>query len=54
MTMAITSSPIAAPNIGRLVNDPELIISFVLDNTLHVLGAIAIFIIGFWIAGRAD
>jgi small conductance mechanosensitive channel len=54
MTMAITSSPIAAPNIGRLVNDPELIIPFVLDNTLHVLGAIAIFIIGFWIAGRAD
>jgi small conductance mechanosensitive channel len=52
--MAITSSPIAVPNIRHFVADPALIIPFVLDNTLHVLGAIAIFIIGFWIAGRAD
>jgi small conductance mechanosensitive channel len=52
--MPTTSPPIAAPNIGHLVADPELIIPFVLDNVLHVLGAIVIFIIGFWIAGRAD
>jgi small conductance mechanosensitive channel len=52
--MATTSSPIAAPGIGHLVTDPALIIPFVLDNALHVLGAVAIFIIGFWIAGRAD
>jgi small conductance mechanosensitive channel len=52
--MAVTSSPMAAPNIGHLVADPALIIPFVLDNALRVLGAIAIFVIGFWIAGRAD
>lgn len=52
--MATTTAPIAAPNVGHLVADPALIVPFLLDNALHVLGAIAIFIIGFWIAGRAD
>lgn len=46
--------PIAAPNFGHLVADPALVIPFVLDNALHVVGAIAILFIGFWIAGRAD
>jgi small conductance mechanosensitive channel len=53
--MVTTSTPtIAAPNVGHLVADPALIIPFVLDNTLHVVGATFILIIGFWIAGRAD
>jgi small conductance mechanosensitive channel len=53
--MVTTSTPtIAAPNVGHLVADPALIIPFVLDNTLHVVGATVILIIGFWIAGRAD
>jgi small conductance mechanosensitive channel len=46
--------PIAAPNFGHLVADPALVIPFVVDNALHVVGAIAILVIGFWIAGRAD
>jgi small conductance mechanosensitive channel len=53
--MATTSTPtIAAPNVGHLVADPALIIPFVLNNALHVVGAVVILIIGFWIAGRAD
>ena len=53
--MVTTSTPtIATPNVGHLVADPALIIPFVLDNTLHVVGATVILIIGFWIAGRAD
>jgi small conductance mechanosensitive channel len=53
--MVTTPTPtIAAPNVGHLVADPALIIPFVLDNTLHVVGATVILIIGFWIAGRAD
>lgn len=53
--MAITSAPtIAVPNVGHLVADPTLVIPFVLNNALHVVGAVVILIIGFWIAGRAD
>jgi small conductance mechanosensitive channel len=52
--MATTPPPIAAPNIGHFVADPALILPFVLDHALHVLGAIAILVIGFWVAGRAD
>jgi small conductance mechanosensitive channel len=53
--MVTTSLPtIAAPNVGHLVADPALIIPFVLNNALHVVGATVILIIGFWIAGRAD
>lgn len=54
MATTSPSAAIAAPNIDHLVTDPALIVPFVLDNALHVLGAIAIFIVGFWIAGRAD
>jgi small conductance mechanosensitive channel len=52
--MATTSQTSVAPDLGHLVSDPALIIPFVLDNALHVLGAIAILVIGFWLAGRAD
>jgi small conductance mechanosensitive channel len=52
--MATPSSSIEAPNIGHLVSDPVLILPFLLNNALHILGAVAIFVIGFWIAGRAD
>jgi small conductance mechanosensitive channel len=53
--MATTSPPAMAPStIGHLAADPELVIPFVLNNVLHLVGAIAILIIGFWIAGRAD
>jgi small conductance mechanosensitive channel len=52
--MATTSPPSMAPGPGHLVSDPALIIPFLLDNALHVLGAIAILVIGFWLAGRAD
>lgn len=51
-----TAAPPATPalSISHLAADPALIVPFVLDNALHVVGAIAILIIGFWIAGRAD
>jgi len=52
--MATTTASIMAADISHLAGDPALIIAFVLDHALHVLGAIAIFIAGFWIAGRAD
>jgi small conductance mechanosensitive channel len=52
--MATTSPLIVAPTIDHLAADTALIVPFVLDRALHVLGAVAILIIGFWIAGRAD
>jgi small conductance mechanosensitive channel len=52
--MATTSSLLAAPDLDHLVAQPALILPWVLDNALHVLGAIAILIVGFWLAGRAD
>ncbi len=52
--MATTSSLLAAPDLDHLVAQPALIIPWVLDNALHVFGAIAIVIVGFWLAGRAD
>ena len=46
-SMATTPPPpFAAPIFGHLVADPALVIPF-LDNALHVLGAIAILLIGF-------
>jgi small conductance mechanosensitive channel len=53
--MVVTSTSAIAPlNIDHLTADPTLIISFVLNNVLHVIGAVAILVIGFWIASRAD
>jgi len=52
--MASTSSLLPVPDLDHLVAQPALIIPWVLDNALHVLGAIAILIVGFWLAGRAD
>ncbi|WP_158927284.1 mechanosensitive ion channel domain-containing protein [Acidisphaera sp. S103] len=53
--MATTPPPAtSALSISHLAADPALIVPFVLDNALHVIGAVVILIIGFWIAGRAD
>jgi small conductance mechanosensitive channel len=57
--MANPAPPATAPSsvatdVSHLAADPGLIVPFVLDHALHVLGAIIIFIVGFWIAGRAD
>jgi small conductance mechanosensitive channel len=51
-----TSSPPATSylSINHLAADPALILPFILDNALHVVGAIAILVTGFWIAGRVD
>jgi small conductance mechanosensitive channel len=51
-----TTPPAAsiAPGIGHVLANPALIVPFVLDNALHFVGAVAILIIGFWLAGRAD
>jgi small conductance mechanosensitive channel len=52
---ATPSTPvIPVPNLGHFAADPALIIPFVLTNALHVVGAVVILVIGFWIAGRAD
>jgi len=42
------------PNVSQLASDPTLITAFVVNNVLHVLGALAILVIGFWLAGKAD
>jgi small conductance mechanosensitive channel len=42
------------PHISHLAGDPTLIIPFIVNNVLHVLGALAILVIGFWLAGKAD
>lgn len=53
--MATASSPAAvAPGLGHVLANPALIIPFVLDNALHCVGAVAILVVGFWLAGRAD
>src|SRR5580692_12125660 len=52
---ATPSTPvIPVPNLGHFAADPALIIPFVLTNALHLIGAVVILVIGFWIAGRAD
>lgn len=38
----------------HFIADPQLILPFLLTNALHVVGAIVILVIGFWVAGRAD
>ena len=53
----MTTTPPAAsvaPGIGHVLANPALIVPFILDNALHFVGAFAILIIGFWLAGRAD
>lgn len=53
--MATTAPPTSAGfDVGHFVSDPELIVPFVMNNALHVLGALAILVIGFWLAGRID
>jgi len=42
------------PSISHLATDPTLFVTFVVNNVLHVLGALAILVIGFWLAGKAD
>jgi small conductance mechanosensitive channel len=42
------------PNFTHLVTDPTLIVPFMLNNALHMLGALAILLIGFWLSGKAD
>lgn len=42
------------PNVSHLASDPQLIVPFILNSALHVLGAGAILVIGFWLSGRAD
>ncbi|MCB8881219.1 mechanosensitive ion channel [Acidisoma cellulosilytica] len=51
-----TTSPPASTDLGinHIIADPGVILPFVLNNALHVVGALAILIIGFWLAGRAD
>jgi small conductance mechanosensitive channel len=51
-TPAVTLPPV--PNIAHLATNPALIVSFVVSNLLHVLGALAILGIGFWVAAKAD
>ncbi|MCB8876857.1 mechanosensitive ion channel family protein [Acidisoma silvae] len=51
-----TTSPPASTGLGidHIISDPGIILPFIMNNALHVVGAIAILIIGFWLAGRAD
>jgi small conductance mechanosensitive channel len=40
--------------VNHLVSDPALILPFLLRNALDILGAAAILVVGFWLAGRAE
>lgn len=40
--------------LDQVLTDPGLIIPFILNNALHFVSAVAILVIGFWLAGRAD
>jgi small conductance mechanosensitive channel len=51
-TQAVTLPKL--PNLTHLATDPALVVPFVVNNILHVLGAAAILVIGFWLAGKAD
>jgi small conductance mechanosensitive channel len=42
------------PNVSHLASNPKLLVPFVLNDALHVLAALAILVIGFWLAGKAD
>jgi len=50
------SSAVSAsiPSLPHIVLNPALVAPFILGNALHVLGAFAILIIGFWLSGKAD
>jgi small conductance mechanosensitive channel len=47
-------SAAAVPGLDHLSVNPALILPFILSNALHVIGAVAILVIGFWFSGRAD
>jgi small conductance mechanosensitive channel len=52
---AASNAPVgAAPVLHHLAADPALVLPFVLSNAIHVLGALAILIFGFWLSGQAD
>jgi small-conductance mechanosensitive channel len=42
------------PNLQHLVHNPQLVLPYVVTTALHVLGALVILAIGFWLAGKAD
>jgi len=44
----------ALPNFRQVMDDPALIVPFVLNNALHVLGAVVILAAGVWVSGCAD
>jgi small conductance mechanosensitive channel len=50
--MAAATSP--GLEIDHILSDPTVIFPFLLNNAMHVVGAMAIVVIGFWVAGRAD
>lgn len=53
--MATTSPPAAAGSgLDHVLANPGLVVPFVLNNALHFVGAVAILVVGFWLAGRAD
>jgi len=38
----------------HLITEPQLILPFLLDNVLHIVGAVVILVVGFWVSGKAD
>jgi small conductance mechanosensitive channel len=54
MATSTTAPVIPTPDIHHLISDPTIILPFILNNAMHVLGAVVILIIGFWIASKAD
>jgi len=44
----------ALPNVKAWASDPALLVPFVLNNALHVVGAVVILAAGLWVSGCAD
>jgi small conductance mechanosensitive channel len=42
------------PSISKLAADPAPMVTFVVNDVLHLLEALVILVIGFWLAGKAD
>jgi small conductance mechanosensitive channel len=53
----MATSPVSTPSLPNLEHvalNPALIVPYIVSNALHVIGAVAILVIGFWVSGKAD
>jgi len=51
-TPSLAQTPAQLPE--HLITEPQLILPFLLTNALHIVGAVVILVVGFWVSGKAD